>query len=243
MEPLIDYNAMPAIPYRKTINHVNQFVITSTQFLNRFSCLCEQKLANLSRHIQRLEVTLNILEAKLNSIPGLENVTAADLPALQQAMGQMQQGAIAAPEAGGGAGGAAGASGAAGAPPPPPVGAPPPPPPPEAPPAPAAMAWKDDPRYKSFFKLLSYGAPAQQIKMKMAAAGLNPDVLDTPDAPSDGAGGAPAPAAEGGEGGGGGGEDGGGAGSDQQEDSDKSDKSDDAAAEDAAEKSEHSGED
>ncbi|GLE01150.1 hypothetical protein PINS_up009980 [Pythium insidiosum] len=43
---------------------------------------------------------------------------------------------------------------------------------------------KEDPEYEKFFKLLKMGMPAEQIKMKMSAAGLNPDFLDTPDAPS-----------------------------------------------------------
>ncbi|TMW66743.1 hypothetical protein Poli38472_014055 [Pythium oligandrum] len=46
------------------------------------------------------------------------------------------------------------------------------------------MTVKDDPAYEKFFKLAKMGMPAEQIKMKMSAAGLNPDYLDTPDAPS-----------------------------------------------------------
>lgn len=47
-----------------------------------------------------------------------------------------------------------------------------------------AMTVKDDPVYEKFFKLLKMGMPAEQVKMKMAASGLNVDLLDTPDAPS-----------------------------------------------------------
>jgi hypothetical protein len=110
------------IPFKKTVAYVNHFVIQTTQFLNRFSFLCEQRLDQVSRHLQRyvgccccccwlhtnapppvawrvssrvcatprppyrqppcthcacaggggrtrLEITMNILEAKLNSIP------------------------------------------------------------------------------------------------------------------------------------------------------------------------------
>src|SRR6185437_136554 len=37
----------------------------------RFSYLCEQKLNDVSRNIQRLETTLSLLETKLQSIDGL----------------------------------------------------------------------------------------------------------------------------------------------------------------------------
>ncbi|OQR92872.1 formin-homology 2 domain-containing protein [Achlya hypogyna] len=53
------------------------------------------------------------------------------------------------------------------------------------PPAPAAaggVTVKDDERYAKFFKLLKMGMPAEQIKLKMGAEGLNPDLLETPDA-------------------------------------------------------------
>ncbi|ETL88863.1 hypothetical protein L917_12099 [Phytophthora nicotianae] len=52
---------------------------------------------------------------------------------------------------------------------------------------------KDDEQYAKFFKLLKMGMPSEQIKLKMSASGLNPDLLDTPDAPMPGSGaGAPA---------------------------------------------------
>ncbi|RLN05669.1 hypothetical protein BBJ28_00014507, partial [Nothophytophthora sp. Chile5] len=53
---------------------------------------------------------------------------------------------------------------------------------------------KDDEQYAKFFKLLKMGMPAEQIKLKMSAGGLNPDLLDTPDAPMPGSGGGSAPA-------------------------------------------------
>lgn len=47
-----------------------------------------------------------------------------------------------------------------------------------------AMTVKEDPDYEKFFKLVKMGMPSEQVKMKMSAAGLNADLLDTPDAPS-----------------------------------------------------------
>lgn len=51
---------------------------------------------------------------------------------------------------------------------------------PDAPPL--AQKVKDHPDYAKFFKLLSMGAPAESVKAKIRMAGLNPDLLDTPDA-------------------------------------------------------------
>lgn len=48
----------------------------------------------------------------------------------------------------------------------------------------APMVVKDDPAYEKFFKLVKMGMPAEQVKLKMRASGLNADLLDTPDAPS-----------------------------------------------------------
>ncbi|GMF18908.1 unnamed protein product [Phytophthora lilii] len=53
---------------------------------------------------------------------------------------------------------------------------------------------KDDEQYAKFFKLLKMEMPAEQIKLKMSASGLNPDLLDTPDAPMPGSGGSATPA-------------------------------------------------
>ena len=71
----IDLTKVPAIQQKRTVAFLNQFVVHTVQFLNRFSTICEEKLADLSLHIQHIETTLNILDAKLSSIPGLDDVT------------------------------------------------------------------------------------------------------------------------------------------------------------------------
>ena len=79
-DKIINYEQVDPVPYKTTLAFINNFVINTTQFVNRFSYLAEQKLSDVSRDIHRLEITMSILEAKLDSIPGLENITAADLP-------------------------------------------------------------------------------------------------------------------------------------------------------------------
>ena len=78
MEDLpVDFTQVNPVPLRKTVLLVNNFVANTVRFLNHFSNTCEEKLTNVSNNISRLEIQLSILEAKLNSIPGLEDVTSA----------------------------------------------------------------------------------------------------------------------------------------------------------------------
>jgi len=163
----IDYNSLDGVPHTKTLAYLNNFVINTTQFLNRFSYLCEQKLATVSTHVQRLEITMSILEAKLQSIEGLgaAPVSSASSAAPPQASVAPSSSQPAATPA------AVPAATAA--------------------PEPAAVSNvllnKDAPQYSNYFKMLRLGIPLPQIKMKMKNDGVDPDVLNAPDAPVDAA--------------------------------------------------------
>lgn len=179
LEPALS-NIQP-IPIKKTLMIVNNFIINTTEFMNKFAVLCERKLSKVSQKTTNLEIMLALLEVKLGSIEWLSG-----------------GGAVAGSEAGGGAG-----DGGVSAPPPPPgPGSPPPPPPgapgaagppPPAPPAPPAGAaggaaapvetyqgpcLKDDPRYAKFIKMQAMGVPIQALTIKMQAEGVDPSVLD-----------------------------------------------------------------
>jgi hypothetical protein len=43
---------------------------------------------------------------------------------------------------------------------------------------------KDDPMYKPYFKMINMGIPRPQVEHKMNLEGVDPSILDTPDAPS-----------------------------------------------------------
>jgi hypothetical protein len=58
------------VPHQTTLHLINNFVLQTTRFLNRFSNVCEEKLATVSRDIQGLEISLSIIESKLD-IKGL----------------------------------------------------------------------------------------------------------------------------------------------------------------------------
>ncbi|XP_041354087.1 WASH complex subunit 3-like [Gigantopelta aegis] len=168
--PGIDYTRVEAIQQKRTIAFINHFISHTASFLNRFSCVCEEKLELMSNRLQQLEISMSILEAKLSSIPGLENITVAQntssadtsttLATVQPAT---QTTAVTTPAA---------------------------PSEPEAAAAPAEEKVKpqktvsQDPRYSKFFKMLQVGVPAMALRNKMLAEGLNPDLIDTPDAPA-----------------------------------------------------------
>ena len=59
------------VPIPKTLLLVNNFVSSTTSFLNHFSNLCEEKLIYISEKVTELEIMLAMLEAKLRSIPQL----------------------------------------------------------------------------------------------------------------------------------------------------------------------------
>ncbi|XP_019620936.1 PREDICTED: WASH complex subunit CCDC53-like isoform X1 [Branchiostoma belcheri] len=174
--PGVDYTKIGAIHQKRMLAFINHFITHTARFLNRFSCVCEEKLANINLRIQRIETTMNILEAKIASIPGLENITGdsappstagtagtavptGTAPADSTASAQQPAESEAVPEAAA-------------------------PPPEEAAPAAPTMTVAQDPRYAKYFKMINMGVPVQALKTKVAMEGLDPDLLDTPDAPA-----------------------------------------------------------
>lgn len=169
----VDLTKVPAIQQRRIVAYLNQFIVHTVRFLNRFSTVCEEKLASISLRIQQIETTLSILEAKLSSIPGLDQVTvdgvspqqnvATNGPTVSQTDGPSAgplpptETPQSSPEA------AAGQKAEA--------------------PAENVMTVAKDPRYARYLKMVQVGVPVMAIRNKMAMEGLDPNLLDTPDAP------------------------------------------------------------
>ncbi|XP_015483709.1 WASH complex subunit 3 isoform X2 [Parus major] len=165
----IDLTKVPAIQQKRTVAFLNQFVVHTVQFLNRFSTVCEEKLSALSLRIQQIETTLNILDAKLSSIPGLEdvkfevsseNVNVTNGPVAQIATDQQT---AASPQSGNNIQ--------------------------EEGLQKTEVVTENvttvakDPRYARYLKMVQVGVPVMAIRNKMISEGLNPDLLETPDAP------------------------------------------------------------
>lgn len=172
--PGIDYTKVEAINQKRTIAFINHFIVHTSRFLNRFSYVCEEKLEALNTRIQQLEISLSLLEAKLSSIPGLENVTIATSSAAtgSSSVSAGTESSITTATSAVTPGSTPG--------------------PPAVVPEPEKVVVEaqpektvsQDPRYMKYFKMLQVGVPEPAVRGKMAADGLNPDLLNTPDAPA-----------------------------------------------------------
>ncbi|XP_051547342.1 WASH complex subunit 3-like isoform X2 [Myxocyprinus asiaticus] len=126
----IDLTKVPAIQQRRIVAFLNQFIVHTVRFLNRFSTVCEEKLASISLRIQQIETTLSILEAKAT-----REVQRVPLELKAEALVEN------------------------------------------------VMTVAKDPRYARYLKMVQVGVPVMAIKNKMVLEGLDPSLLDTPDAP------------------------------------------------------------
>nr|XP_048274402.1 WASH complex subunit 3 isoform X1 [Myodes glareolus] len=160
----IDLTKVPAIQQKRTVAFLNQFVVHTVQFLNRFSTVCEEKLADLSLRIQQIETTLNILDAKLSSIPGLEDVTVEVSPVAVTAVpsGSHSESPSEQPQQDNLQDSGAQESGT---------------------PSENVVTVARDPRYARYLKMVQVGVPVMAIRNKMISEGLDPDLLEKPDAP------------------------------------------------------------
>eukprot|EP00455_Lapot_gusevi_P043373 TRINITY_DN5268_c0_g1_i1.p1 TRINITY_DN5268_c0_g1~~TRINITY_DN5268_c0_g1_i1.p1 ORF type:complete len:220 (+),score=53.52 TRINITY_DN5268_c0_g1_i1:60-719(+) len=175
----------PPVPIKKTLMVVNQFMVNTTNFLNKFAKVCEMKLEKVDQDLARLEVVLSLLETKLNSIPWLEAAAGPQIatPSAAAAPGPAVAAGPPVPGPPLGQGPPVPGPPLASGPAPPPgamgdeKAAPGAPADPAAPPADAILL-KDDPRYKKYFVMLRVGVHPQQIKSKIQQDGLDPSVMD-----------------------------------------------------------------
>ncbi|XP_055340091.1 WASH complex subunit 3-like [Paramacrobiotus metropolitanus] len=188
----IDLNQVPALPLNETVGYVKQAATIIVQHLNHFAQTADEKLRQMSANISRLETELTILEAKLASVPGLSSIKASE----PNTPGGMPVPASAAHEV------PASVPAEAMKPTPSPVPADTSSPATSATPVPDGVSSQPvaaaeetsqnvltvqkDPIYAKYFRMVQVGVPAQAVKLKMAAEGLNPALLDTPNAPSPG---------------------------------------------------------
>uniref|UniRef100_A0A1B6KWC5 WASH complex subunit 3 n=1 Tax=Graphocephala atropunctata TaxID=36148 RepID=A0A1B6KWC5_9HEMI len=157
----VDLTQVPPIHQKRLLTFVNHFIITTVSFLNKFAQTCESKLLLCDQKMQKLEAELCILEAKLNSIPGLEAVkapqsaaavvlatsettesptTVDSTPGMSEDQGVENQSAES-----------------------------------ESGTPPAAK----DPELARFFKMVQFGVPVPAVKLKMKQEGFDPDLLDS----------------------------------------------------------------
>ncbi|EDO49906.1 predicted protein [Nematostella vectensis] len=182
--PNVDYTKVSPLNHKRTLAFLNHFITHTVRFLNRFSCVCEE----YKNHYDNSGgLVIGILILQLASIPGLEDVTApTTTTAIPSATSANQQPAQQ-PQA----------EQPAATPPPATPAAPtsaPSEPEPEREAAPT-MTVSQDPRYAKYFQMVKVGVPPGALRGKMVAEGLDPNLLDNPDALLPG-GGPPPPQAD-----------------------------------------------
>jgi len=173
MEAHVEKSKEDPIPTRKLLMMVNDYVVNSCRFVNRFHAVCEEKLHTVSTKITQTEIMLSILEAKINSVEYVANMTTTAGTAA--AASDVVPDVAAAPTEGQSAGQPAAqqpsqqpAAPAEAAPPPAPAAAA----------GPRMYMFKDHPSFKKYFYLLSIGIPKAALAQQMRVNDLDPAYLE-----------------------------------------------------------------
>ncbi|XP_014470294.1 PREDICTED: WASH complex subunit CCDC53 homolog [Dinoponera quadriceps] len=158
IEPTIDYTKVPPINQKRTVSFINHFITHTVTFLNKFALSCEEKLYEFENKLQKLEASLEILESRLSSIPGLEqeyrkesdnvneNNTSKSEEVEVRKVDEPDSNEIEPKDEG----------------------------------EKDEHAASKDPRYEKYFKMIHFGVPKQAVKLKMEQEGLDASVLDNP---------------------------------------------------------------
>lgn len=169
----VDLTKVVSIHHKRTLAFLNHFVCHTANFLNKFSSVCESKLEDINIRIQRVETALCILESKLSSIPGLEDVVLTNKISDQDSTNEIEQQSTI----------------------PQPISR-------DSPITGNHIKEKDQvvedkntgiskpnlitvsqhPRYAKYSKLLQMGVPLMAFQSKMIDEGLKPNLLETPNA-------------------------------------------------------------
>ncbi|XP_054273016.1 WASH complex subunit 3 isoform X2 [Macrosteles quadrilineatus] len=165
----VDLNKVPPIHQKRLLTFVNHFIITTVSFLNNFAQTCERKLLYTDRKMQKLEAELCILEAKLNSIPGLEEIkmeekVQVEVPNAGTDVTEKSSDAKIPPAVGSGDNEPGSSQ------------------PVESQSAESESATPSaakDPALARFFKMIQVGVPLPAVKLKMQQEGLDPNLLDS----------------------------------------------------------------
>ncbi|XP_011874545.1 PREDICTED: WASH complex subunit CCDC53 isoform X2 [Vollenhovia emeryi] len=157
IEPTIDYAKVPPINQKRTVSFINHFITYTVTFLNKFALSCEERLFHFENKLQKLEASLEILESRLSSIPGLEqehhkdssNVNENDTSKLEEV--EARQGDE----------------------------------PDDSETKPKdeekeVQSAVKDPRYEKYLKMLHFGVQKEAVKLKLEQEGLDTSILDNP---------------------------------------------------------------
>ena len=68
-ERKIDNTQFEAISHKKTLTLINYFILNTSQFLNAFANVSEDKIHAIDEKLDQLETEISIIESKLESLP------------------------------------------------------------------------------------------------------------------------------------------------------------------------------
>ncbi|KAL1505246.1 hypothetical protein ABEB36_004853 [Hypothenemus hampei] len=152
------YSQIPSLQQKRIIAFINHFVSTTVSYLNDFSLSCESRFMDFEYKLQRIEASLLILEAQLSSIPNFEEplanstINTGDIPVSAPTNDVEFSEINKEPENDTEHTQSIG------------------------------IKASEDPRFTKFFKMLRFGVKEEAVKYKMQSAGLNPNILNNPDA-------------------------------------------------------------
>ncbi|EZA51112.1 hypothetical protein DMN91_003301 [Ooceraea biroi] len=158
IEPTIDYTKVPPINQKRTVSFINHFITHTVTFLNKFALSCEERLFEFENKLQKLEASLEILESRLSSIPGLEQESHKESDNVNDEnnaseVEQVEARKVDEPDSN------------------------------EVEPKDeenGTQSVAKDPRYEKYFKMMHFGVPKQAVKLKMEQEGLDSSILDNP---------------------------------------------------------------
>ncbi|XP_061386976.1 WASH complex subunit 3 [Musca vetustissima] len=168
----VDKTQLPPLHQKRILAFVNHFLISSCSFLNEFSLQCETKFIELERKLQKVEAALTILEAKLASIPDVENKETATpnsekTAAVEQNNNNNNNNDVSnKTEPGNNKAPAEQEEDVAEQP--------------AATPTPQGIPASEHSLYKKFFKMLQVGVPLPAVQLKMQSEGLDANILSNP---------------------------------------------------------------
>ncbi|CAF1011092.1 unnamed protein product [Rotaria sordida] len=169
----LDYTKLDAINQRRQTEHINQFLLNTVHFFNTFGAQVENKFQKLEINLQRIEADFAILDSKLRSTPGYQQLDLTDVLSPTTSATTPQQTNVSATTT---VPPPAPPLSTGGPPPPPPTGGPPPPPPPPPPPEPEKV---EDPRTEKYRKMLAVRVPRDAVRHKMIGEGLDQATIES----------------------------------------------------------------
>ncbi|KAG4075452.1 hypothetical protein HA402_015105 [Bradysia odoriphaga] len=165
-----DKSQLPPIDQKRLVTFINHFLIDTTKFLNSFLVNCENKFVTLESRLQKINAELTVIESKVfqgelknpvpvDDEPEIENQTqdTVDQKSVSDSDNSHQNTSTEDDKSGQETSTSSPAKAEE-----------------------TGVRVCEDVRYDKYFKMKQFGVPAEAVKLKMSAEGLDPSLLDQP---------------------------------------------------------------